>query len=305
MVDAQDCGLPAGPVRQYSDSLLGAEIGERNLFRYPHLEAAANMIEKELETVGYAVHKQTFEVEGKACHNLEAQISRTGQQKEIVVIGAHYDSAVGCPGSNDNATGVAAMLALARAFTGARPQRTLRFVGFVNEEPPYFQTSSMGSVVYASRCRAQGDRVAGMLSLETIGYYSQERGSQHYPFPFGLWYPSTGDFIGFVGNISSRKLVRQVVASFRHHARFPSEGAAVPGAIPGVGWSDHRAFWRQNYPGVMVTDTALFRDPCYHTADDTPGRLDYDRMARVVSGLERVVAGLVGLNGSPGPKAKT
>jgi len=134
-----------------------------------------------------------------------------------------------------------------------------------------------------------------MLSIETIGYFSDRAESQSYPFPFSLFYPSTGNFIGFVGNVASRDLVRRVVGRFRRSAKFPSEGAAVPGSMPGIGWSDHWAFWEQGYPGVMVTDTAPFRYPHYHTAADTPDKIDYARMARVVAGLEAVVAELAGV----------
>ncbi len=163
---------------------------------------------------------------------------------------------------------------------------------FVNEEPPYFQSAQMGSWVYAKACHDRDENVVAMISLETIGYYSDAPNSQHYPFPFGLLYPSTADFIAFVGNTASRALVRETVASFRRHAQFPSEGAAVPGWITGVGWSDHWAFWQEGYPALMVTDTAPFRYPHYHDSTDTPDKLDYERFARVVDGLAGVVGDL-------------
>jgi hypothetical protein len=164
----------------------------------------------------------------------------------------------------------------------------------VNEEPPYFRSPKMGSVIYARQCRERNEKVIAMLSLETIGYYRDEWGSQKYPFPFGLMYPSTGNFIGFVGNTSSRDLVLKVVSSFRRHVRFPSEGGALPGFIPGIGLSDQWAFWQQGYPGIMVTDTALFRYPYYHTPNDTPDKVQYERLARVVVGMEGVVADIAG-----------
>jgi Zn-dependent M28 family amino/carboxypeptidase len=196
---------------------------------------------------------------------------------------------LGAPGANDNGTGVAAMLALARRFSGQKPRRTLRFVAFANEEPPHFQTAEMGSVVYAQRSRERSENVVAMLSLETLGYYDDAQGSQVYPPPIGLFYPSTGNFVGFVSNVSSRKLLRDVVGDFRSHTRFPSEGAALPAVIPGVGWSDHWAFWQAGYPALMVTDTAPFRYPHYHTGADTPDKIDYERLARVVAGLERSI----------------
>lgn len=147
----------------------------------------------------------------------------------------------------------------------------------------------MGSVRYARRCRERGERVVAMLSLETMGCFSDEERSQHYPFPFRYFYPSRGNFIAFVGNLASQALVRRSVRTFRRHASIPSEGAAVPGWITGVGWSDHWSFWEQGYPGVMVTDTAPFRYPEYHTPFDTPDRVSYAPLARVVAGLEPVI----------------
>jgi Zn-dependent M28 family amino/carboxypeptidase len=280
-------------LRQGVEALAG-RIGERNLLRYRNLVAAGELVEQALAESGYVVERQAYEVEGRTCVNLAAEITGAGRPQEIIVVGGHYDSVVSCPGANDNGTGVAATLALARALADSRPSRTLRFVFFVNEEPPFFQTADMGSRVYARRCRQRGEDIRAMVCLETIGYYSDEKGSQHYPPPLGLLYPSTGDFIAFVGNFGSRRLVRQVVGSFRRHARFPSEGGAVPGVIPGIGWSDHWAFWKEGYPALMVTDTAPFRYPHYHRATDTPDKIDYERMARVVSGLEAVVRDLTG-----------
>ena len=268
---------------------LAGEIGERNVWEYENLVAAAAWIEEELRSLDFEVRTQSFDAEGRRVRNLEVERRGTGRAGEILVVGAHYDSVLGSPGANDNASGVAALLELARAFSGRPAARTVRFVAFVNEEPPFFQTGQMGSLVYARRARAADERIIAMLSLETIGCYVDDPGSQRYPFPIGLFYPRRGDFIGFVGNIGSRALVRQVVGTFRRHAAFPSQGAAVPGGLVGIGWSDHWAFWQQGYPAVMVTDTALFRYPHYHLHSDTPDRLDYGRLARVVSGLVRVI----------------
>ncbi len=209
-----------------------------------------------------------------------------------MVVGAHYDSVAGTRGANDNASGTAAVLEVARLLAGRDLARTVRFVAFVNEEPPYFKTEQMGSRVYARRSRERGERIVAMLSIETIGYYRDEPGTQKYPFPFSLFYPAEGNFIGFVGNLGSRSLVRRCVGSFRSHAAFPSEGAALPGWITGVDWSDHWSFWKEGYAAVMVTDTAPFRYPWYHDSADTADRLDYERTARVVAGIARVVADL-------------
>jgi len=273
---------------------LAGEIGERNVSRYQNLSAALDYAEAAFAGAGFPVRRQEYQVGAKKCYNLEAELAGTDRKDEIVVVGAHYDSVAGCPGANDNATGVAATLSLARAYSGRKPSRTLRLVAFVNEEPVYFQTKLMGSWVYARECRKRKENIVAMLSLETIGYYSDQEGSQAYPPPFGWFYPSRGNFIAFIGNVKSRGLVRTVVGSFRRHARFPSEGGAVPGFITGVGWSDHWSFWQEGYPALMVTDTAPFRYPHYHKVDDTPEKVDYERMARVVAGLEKTIAELIG-----------
>lgn len=270
---------------------LASEIGERNMERYVQLNAAANFIEDSFSRAGLRPRRDSYEVDGHPCHNVETEIH--GTHPQIVLIGAHYDSVFGCPGANDNGTGVAALLALARRFAEKPLGQTLRFVAFVNEEPPYFQSENMGSFVYASRCKARRDQISAMISLETIGYFSDAPRSQTYPAPgLGAFYPSTGNFIGFVGNTHSRPLLRRVITLFRQQEKLPCEGAALPAFIPGVGWSDQWAFWQHGYPGIMITDTAPFRYPHYHEPTDTPDKLDYDRFTLVVSGLEGVIAEL-------------
>lgn len=267
---------------------LAGEIGERNELHYAQLSATADFIEASFAAANLPARRDSYEMRGRIFYNIEAEIR--GAERKIVVIGAHYDSVFGSPGANDNGSGVAALLALARRFAAKPSQKTLRFVAFVNEEPPYFQSSQMGSFVYAGRCKARDDQISAMLSLETIGYYSHAPRSQTYPLPgLGLFYPTIGNFIGFVGNVPSRALVREAIASFRRHAQFPCEGAAMPAPIPGVGWSDQWSFWQHDYRGVMVTDTALFRYPHYHARSDTPDKLDYDSMTRVVGGLEKLI----------------
>ena len=276
--------------------ILADSIGERNVLGQPSsLAAAADFLGEELTKVGYAVNRQSYPIDEKTCENLEVEITGSDLAKEIVVVGAHYDSVIGSPGANDNGSGTVATLALARRFAGKPRSRTLRFVLFVNEEPPFFQTHRMGSLVYAEGCEEHAENIVAMLSLETIGYYSDRVGSQSYPFPFNLLYPPTGNFICFVGNFASRKLVKKVVGSFRSDCEFPSEGAAVPSFVPGVGWSDHWSFWQMGYPGLMVTDTAPFRYPFYHTPEDTLDKIDFDRTARVVDGIRKVVEELSGV----------
>ena len=143
----------------------------------------------------------------------------------------------------------------------------------------------MGSVVYATRARERGEKIVAMLSLETIGYYSNERGSQTYPAPFHLMLPSTGNFIAMVSNFASASLLRRIARGFRSGSTLRVIASPAPERIPGIGWSDHWSFWRQGYPAVMLTDTAPFRYPYYHTREDTPDKLDYERIALVVSGV--------------------
>ncbi|MHC4224401.1 MAG: M28 family peptidase [Planctomycetota bacterium] len=273
---------------------LAVEIGERNVWVPRALARTASYIESQLKALGYSPARQEFEVERLKVSNIEVERKGATLPDEIFVIGAHYDSVPGCPAANDNGSGVAGLLELARAFSGLKPGRTVRFVAFVNEEPPFFQTGQMGSLIYARRCRERNEKVVAMISLETMGYYTDEPKSQKYPPPLNLFYPSTGNFIGFVGNFGSRGLVRKCIASFRSHTRFPSEGAALPGFVPGVGWSDHWSFWKAGYDALMVTDTAPFRFPDYHARSDTPDKIDFDGLARVVAGVTRVVRELAG-----------
>ena len=281
---------------------LAGGIGDRNVnTEYENLCKASDFIEKSFVDAGCKVSRQCYEVsqfglEGRECYNLEVEITGSEKPDDIVVIGAHYDSLEGTPGANDNATGVAALLALARAFIHKKPVRTLRFVAFTNEEPPYFQSDNMGSFVYARRCRERKENVVAMLSLETIGYYTDDERSQNFPSGLmGLVFSTTGNFISFVGNIKSRRLLRDVTGFFRQYAKFPSEAACLPEQIAGVAWSDQWSFWRNGYPGIMVTDTAPFRYPYYHTDEDTPEKINYNRFAYLVDMLKKVTARLAEL----------
>ena len=265
---------------------------EHNLWHRPALEEAAQYIERTLAGTGYAVARQPLTTELGEVRNIEVEVPGAERAQEIVLIGAHYDSIIGAVGANDNGSGVAAVLELARLSAGAKPTRTLRFVAFVNEEPPFFYSDEMGSRHYARRSKERGERIVAMLSLETIGYYSDPPGSQRYPFPLGFFYPSTGNFIAFVSNLSSRALLHEAIASFRRHAGFASEAAAAPAFLPGVDWSDQRSFWKEGYPALMVTDTALYRYPHYHTLQDTPDKVDYENLSRVLTGLHKMLGEL-------------
>jgi len=255
------------------------------------LERSARTIERELVGLGYAVRRQAFSVDRHIVRNLDVTIEPARADAPTLVIGAHYDSAYDAPGANDNGTGAAAVLELARALRDLRGKAAMRIrlALFVNEEPPYFQNPGMGSLVYAQHLVASGEKVAAMFSLETLGYYSDQPGSQRYPAPLNLLYPDTGNFVAFVGMTGSRPLVRKSVALFRALARFPSQGGSAPGWVSGIDWSDHWSFAQFGVPAVMVTDTAPFRYGYYHTRQDTPDRVDYTRLARVVSGLAAMI----------------
>ena len=278
--------LLADNLRRHVSAVASREHNVRNL---PALEASAQHIELTLAGLGYSVSAQRFESGALEVRNIEVEARGSARASEIIVVGAHYDSVMGATGANDNGSGVAAVLELARLMREEKVERTLRFVAFANEEPPFFKSEQMGSRVYARRSKERGENIVAMFSLETIGYYSDRPGSQRYPFPLGFFYPSTGNFLAFVSNLGSRPLLHQALASFRRHAEFPSEGVAAPAFIPGVDWSDHWSFWKEGYPALMVTDTAPYRYPYYHTAQDTPDKVDYERLTRVVTGLQRML----------------
>jgi hypothetical protein len=268
--------------------MLAGTIGERNMEHYEALNKAADYIRQTLESREYKVSEDSYEAGGKKVRILYTTVEGSGHPTEPFVVGAHYDSVLGSPGANDNATGVAAVLELSRILKTDTPVRPIMLVFFPNEEPPYFQTKDMGSLRFAQGFHQGIARFHGMMSIETIGYYSDQPSSQKYPSIISSMYPSTGNFIGFVGDTKSRGMVKAAITEFRLKTHFPAEGASLPGAIEGVGWSDHWAFWQIGVPAIMVTDTAVFRYPHYHKSTDTPDKVDYDRTARVVLGLKRV-----------------
>lgn len=278
---------------------LASGVGVRSFMQPRKLGDSVAWLMDELDAMGYEHIEQVWvpavagsEAGETPTPNLEVTVRGAHRPEEIIVIGAHYDSYYLTPGADDNASGVAATLELARRFVAAPQGRTLRFVFFVNEEPPHFQRETMGSLVYARRCRDRGDNIRAALVLEAIGFFSDEPGSQPYPPGLGWFYPDRGDFVAFVGNLGSRGLVHHAIASFRRHATVASEGAAAPGFIPGVDWSDHWSFWQAGYEAIMVTCTATYRNPNYHRPTDTPDTLDYDRFTRTVDALSRVIEDL-------------
>jgi Peptidase family M28 len=276
---------------------LAVKIGRRNVDNYQNLVAAKDFLSKELGQAGYPVREQKYTIDGKSFSNLEVEIPGSSRADEILIIGAHYDSAFTSPGANDNATGAAAVLALAQEFVGTKPMRTLRFVEFTNEEPPFFGKPNMGSLIYAQNAKQRDETIVGMFSLETLGYFTDTANTQKYPPPLSFLYPDRGNFIGLVSDIDSRELLRNTIRSFRAQAQFPSEGAALPSLIQGVGWSDHWSFWQQGYQALMITDTAPFRYPQYHTDGDTVDKIDFEKLSRVTYGISKVIRDFVGLAG--------
>jgi hypothetical protein len=268
-----------------------------NVAHYDELENAARYIEGALITAGYQPAPQIYQVDGQAVRNIEATIEprNDASSRGTIVLGAHYDSFGDAPGANDNATGTAAVLELARLLADLRGQSDvrIRLVLFVNEEPPYFKTPDMGSYRYAQLLAERREPIIGMISLETLGCFTDEPDTQHYPPPLGMLYPTTGNFIAFVGMIGSRDLLHALIRSFRSHTAFPTVGGVAPAFIPGIDWSDHWSFEEFRYPAVMVTDTALFRYQHYHQPSDTPDKVDHERLARITHGIERVVREMV------------
>ena len=268
--------------------MLAETIGPRNISHPEAYKKAADYLQSQLEAMGYKVARQTFEVDGVECVNLWTDHTAG---KDILVVGAHYDSCDITPGADDNASGCAATLELARRLKDSKEGPSVRFVLFANEEPPYFQTEQMGSLVYARACQKEGEKFMGMLSLESIGFYSDAKGSQK--FPVGLTgYPDTGNFLGFVSDISSKALMERCLLGFKEARTMHAEGIAAPGIVSGITWSDHWSFSKCGYPAVMVTDTAPFRNPNYHAQTDTADTLDYLRLAAATEGIRQMILSL-------------
>ncbi|MBM3271558.1 MAG: M28 family peptidase [Candidatus Sericytochromatia bacterium] len=276
--------------------VIAGSIGERNLLKYGALKRARDFIEKELRAAGLAPERQSFHVGPLKVDNIETAIHGARLPEKILVVGAHYDTVFGCPGANDNGTGVVATLALAKVLAGLSPACTVRLVFFVNEEPPFFHGEMMGSVVYARRCRERREKIIGMISLETLGYYSDEPGSQEFPDDeLAAKYPDQGNFVCFAGDAHSGPFVRKVHQAFVRHSDFPAEPLiASENEVPAVGYSDHWGFQQVGYPALMATDTAMFRYPHYHQKTDTPDKVDYDDLAIVVRGIAAAVQELAG-----------
>jgi Zn-dependent M28 family amino/carboxypeptidase len=282
---------PAEDVRQLAARLsthvevLASQIGPRHVRRPTALDAAARYIEQRFVELGYDVGRQSYQAAGVTVSNIEARTGTSNQP--YFVVGAHYDTVPTTPGANDNGSGVAVLLELADMLS--QSGHPVRFVAFANEEPPWFQTDLMGSLVYARRARAGGDDIIGMIALETMGYYSEAKDSQQYPAPFHWFFPSTGHFLAAVSNGGSYGLLRRFTRAFKAESPLPLIASPAPAGIAGVGWSDHWSFWQNGYRGILLTDTAPYRYPHYHLPSDTHEQLDYVRLAFATRGVAYAV----------------
>jgi Zn-dependent M28 family amino/carboxypeptidase len=262
---------------------LSVKIGDRHLWKEGSLDKAADYIKSVFASSGYAVWHQNYSCYGQSVSNLIAE--KTGTDKEVVIIGAHYDTVPGSPGADDNASAVAGLLELARLNQETSSKKTLVFSAFVNEEPPCFGSPNMGSMVYAKHLKDQRIPVEVMVSLEMIGFFSEER-IQAYPFPgMGLVYPKTGDYIGVVGNFRSSRYVSFLKKGIRKHSNIKVKSLTAPEFFGGINLSDNYSFWQHGYRAVMITDTSFFRNRHYHQLTDTIDTLDFDKIAEVVKGL--------------------
>jgi len=266
---------------------LSGNIGPRNAGdSLPKILAAEQWIVDRLKASGVEPRRDEIDLGGATVANIEATFVGAQRPDEIIVIGAHYDTVFGSPGANDNASGVALLLATAKRLREAPIGRTVRIVFFVNEEFPFSFGRQMGSKVYAERSRARGDDIVAMIAVDSIGYYTSTPGSQHYPaFIGGL--PSTGNFVAFGSNRENQQLVDRVVAIFQAQSRFPSIGVATDSKS--AGRSDHAPFWWQGYPALLISDTSEYRDPNYHRPTDTAENLNYNEMARFAEGFIKTI----------------
>ena len=254
------------------------------------LERAMDYIIDAFRKAGLSVQQQTYDYNGRSVANLIGALPGAVANRAPLLVGAHYDTVIGTPGADDNASAVAVMLELARWTAKNRPSAPVRFVAFTLEEPPNFGTRDQGSRVFVRRLVENGERIQGAVILEMVGYTTPK---QSYPLVL-KWagYPEAGNFIGVVGNRASREFGERIVRAMRGHASLPVESLFVwldGWLIPDTRLSDHASFWDKKLPAVMVTDTAYFRNPNYHSHADRAETLDYKFMAELVRSLALVL----------------
>lgn len=282
-------GTGADPATLESHVRFLAGLEPARSIRHPEsLNAAADYIDRHLRSADWQTSAQVYRVDGREYRNIRAL--RGPEDAPRVVVGAHYDVHGELPGADDNASGVAVLLALAEALAGYRPDIGLELVGFTLEEQPAFARGIMGSARHAEALADQGVNVRAMLALEMLGYYRDMPGTQRFPAPgLGLWYPDTGNFVGLIGRWRERGLLARLASNMNGAGPVPVHYLASPLDFPGLGNSDHRSYWAHGWPALMVTDTAFYRNPNYHTRFDVPGTLDYRRMAALVPALAAAV----------------
>jgi Zn-dependent M28 family amino/carboxypeptidase len=272
-------------------SRLASDFSPRSYLDTTNPTRSANYIRQEFQRAGASVTSQFYVAQGLKFENVIARFPAANERR--IIVGAHYDAFDVTPGADDNASGVAGLIELAHLLSKAKLDHTVELVAFCTEEPPFFTTEGMGSAQHAKMLKENGVQVLGMIALEMIGYFSDEEGSQSYPSPvLSLFYPSRGNFIGVIGNIDSRKLVRFVKRSMVGSTDLPVRSISIPPFVPGVDFSDHRSYWEYDMPAVMISDTAFYRNRTYHEAEDTPDRLDYVRIGKVVVGVYHAVLDL-------------
>jgi hypothetical protein len=252
---------------------------------YKQLRQCEEWIKQRWESQGYTVKKQTFSYKGKEYSNLEIEIKGRTLPSEIIIISAQYDTLPDSPGANNNGSGIAILFQLSQLLRKHNPERTLRLLNFVNEEDPFFGTEMMGSFQYAKRSRQLREDIKVMLSMDALGIYKEEPGSQKLPFPFSMFYPNRGNFLAFIGNLRSRKYVIEATRGFKKGSSFQIQAGVAPEWAKGAAWSDHSSFWKFGYPGIMVTDTGGFRSTYHTTKGDTMEKLNFEAMSRIVIGM--------------------
>lgn len=271
--------------------LLSETFAPRDESHPEHLDRAAAYIHGELERAGGMVSEQAYDVNRTTYRNVIAWFGP--DTKERIIVGAHYDVAGEQPGADDNASGVAGLIELAYLLRQTPLPLRVELVAYTLEEPPYFSTEAMGSAIHAASLKRLGVRVRAMIALEMIGYFTDAPNSQHFPFPLlKLFYPSQGNFIAVVGKLGQGSIVRRVKRAMQKASPLPVYSINAPRWIPGVDFSDHLNYWKAGYPAMMITDTAFYRNPHYHTIHDTPDTLDYQRLAMVVQGVYAAIVAL-------------
>ena len=285
-------------LRLHVDRLAGL-IGPRYLQKPKTITATIGYIEGQWAGMGYTSSRECYDALGDQATNIVVEQPGSKRSSEIILLGAHYDTVYSTPGADDNASAIAVLLEVGRLLREHQSNRTIRYVAFACEEPPYFNLDTMGSQHHARRSRLRGDKIRGMLCLEMVGYYSDVANSQKVPPLIPMWlrrfFPHRGNFLAAVGNMPSWKLCWRFRRGFKRGARsMPLFSICLPEKINEIRLSDNSSFWDQGYPALMLTDTSFLRNPNYHRATDTPDTLDYQRMTEVTLGVASALRFLAG-----------